>query len=141
AGGVAVVYSGGTMSGGTLSGGEFDYQSGSIAGGQIDFTAAGGTLRIDSAGTFGGVISGFGIPGGIDLSTIAFGSSTTATWSQGTGSGTLTVTNGASTANLTLLGNYVTANFHVQTDGATGTLVTDPPVIASNQDLANPTHG
>ncbi|HWD57342.1 MAG TPA: hypothetical protein VG308_03625, partial [Stellaceae bacterium] len=56
-------------------------------------------------------------------------------------SGTLTVTDGSNTANLTLLGNYVTANFHIQTDGATGTLVTDPPVIASNHHLANPQHG
>jgi hypothetical protein len=49
-------------------------------------------------------------------------------------SGTLTVGNGtpATTTNITLLGQYVTANFHIQNDGAGGTLVTDPPVSSTD---------
>ncbi|HEV2337057.1 MAG TPA: hypothetical protein VGS13_16240, partial [Stellaceae bacterium] len=43
-------------------------------------------------------------------------------------SGTLTVTSGAHTAKLTLLGSYVTSRFTLTSDGSGGTLVTDPPV-------------
>ncbi|HEV2335902.1 MAG TPA: hypothetical protein VGS13_10425, partial [Stellaceae bacterium] len=42
-------------------------------------------------------------------------------------SGTLTVTSGAHTAKLTLLGSYVTSRFTLTSDGSGGTLVTDPP--------------
>jgi hypothetical protein len=45
-------------------------------------------------------------------------------------SGTLTAISGGVSANITLLGQYVTGNFHIQSDGAGGTLVTDPPVSA-----------
>jgi hypothetical protein len=56
-------------------------------------------------------------------------------WQQSGTSGTLTVTDGtpATTANITLLGQYATANFKIQNDGAGGTLVADPPVSASDQ--------
>jgi hypothetical protein len=44
-------------------------------------------------------------------------------------SGTLTVSDNAGlTAHITLLGQYVAANFHIQNDAVGGTLVTDPPV-------------
>ncbi|HEX3972483.1 MAG TPA: hypothetical protein VHX19_14230, partial [Stellaceae bacterium] len=91
----------------------------------------------------GGIISGFGIPGGIDLTTVAFNSATTsATFAEAGNnlSGTLTVTDGTNTANLTLLGQYSTANFNVHTDGGAGTLVTDPPVVISQQNITNPQH-
>ena len=47
--------------------------------------------------------------------------------SGSTGSGTLTVTDGtpATTANITLLGQYAASNFNIQTDGHGGTLVLD----------------
>jgi hypothetical protein len=48
-------------------------------------------------------------------------------------SGTLTVTDGTHTANLLLLGQYVTANFNFHSDGAGGVIVNDPPVEAGNQ--------
>jgi hypothetical protein len=41
-------------------------------------------------------------------------------------SGTLMVTSGSETANLTLLGQYSTANFTLSSDGHGGTIVTDP---------------
>jgi hypothetical protein len=37
-------------------------------------------------------------------------------------------TDGTHTANITLLGNYVTGNFHLTSDGLGGALVLDPPV-------------
>jgi hypothetical protein len=45
-------------------------------------------------------------------------------------SGTLTVSDGIYTANLTLLGQYTTAQFTKATDGHGGTLIGDPPVTA-----------
>jgi hypothetical protein len=77
----------------------------------------------------------------LDLRDIAFISGTTsATWTQGTEtSGTLAVTDGTRTANITLLGQYVAGDFRVRTDNHGGTIVTDPPVSASqNVTLVNP---
>ena len=64
---------------------------------------------------------------------MAFGKSTRAYFTEAANhlSGTLTVTDGTHTANLTLLGQYSTADFSLATDGGTGTLVTDPPSSAS----------
>ena len=51
-------------------------------------------------------------------------------------SGTLTVADGAHTANITLLGQYATGNFVIAGDGGTGTLVTDPPIGAADSATA-----
>ena len=123
------VSSGGTLGGATLSGGLIEIMSSGTAGAsQINFTSAGGTLQLDQSVLFSGVISGFGVPGGIDLRDIAFGSGTTLGYSDSGGSGTLTVQAGSNTATINLIGQYVQANFHIQADGHGGTLVTDPPV-------------
>jgi autotransporter passenger strand-loop-strand repeat protein len=100
----------------------------------------GGSMEVDSgaltSGTtvsFDGLIAGFASPHGvteeIDLVDIAFGANTKVSFSEASNhlSGTLTVTSGSETANLTLLGQYSTANFHLASDGQGGTLVTDPP--------------
>src|SRR6185312_977207 len=130
-GGFEYVLSGGVLSGATLSGGLLEIRSSGTAGAsQIDFTSAGGTLQLDQSVLFNGVISGFGVPGGIDLRDIAFGSGTTLGFTEAGDnlSGTLTVSDGTNTANITLLGQYVAANFTKQADGHGGTLITDPPV-------------
>jgi hypothetical protein len=88
---------------------------------------------------FHGTISGFGVPGGIDLRDIAFSSGTTMGF-VGAGdnlSGTLTVSDGTNTAAITLLGRYVAGNFTKQRDGNAGTLITDPPVVGQYS-LYNP---
>jgi hypothetical protein len=43
-------------------------------------------------------------------------------------SGTLTIKSGKQEVDLTLLGQYVTADFKVANDGAGGIVVTDPPI-------------
>ena len=50
----------------------------------------------------------------------------------GNQSGTLTVSSGSEIANLTLLGQYVAGQFNIATDGAGGTLVTDPPLSSGD---------
>jgi autotransporter passenger strand-loop-strand repeat protein len=104
-GGVEYVSSGGTISGAILSAGFLEIRSGGTAGtSQINFTTGGtggGTLQLDNSVNFHGVISGFGVPGALDLRDIAFGSNTTLGFVE-TGnnfSGTLTVSDGTNTAN------------------------------------------
>src|SRR6202022_1235425 len=101
--------------------------------------ASGGRIRRpDDSIHFGGLVAGFGLPDGLDLKEIAYVSSgalaTTLSWTQLTSganaSGTLTVSEGGHTANITLLGQYVTAHFNMLSDGLGGTLVTDPPVTS-----------
>ncbi len=103
-------------------------------------------------GHFGGLVADFGGPDMLDLRGVDFlsnGFHTTLEWDQltsgSTASGTLVVSDWpvGPTAYITLLGQYTAANFHIQNDGFGGTLVTDPPVSASNQNqltLANAQH-
>jgi hypothetical protein len=77
--------------------------------------------------TFRGKIAGFAIPDTIDLTTVSFASATLG-YTGNTLSGTLTVTDGAQTAKLAMLGSYVAANFSLSNDGHGGTLISDPPV-------------
>ncbi|HZY52316.1 MAG TPA: hypothetical protein VFE73_03700, partial [Reyranella sp.] len=105
---------------------------------QINFTSNGGTLQLDISVNFNGVISGFGVPGDLDLRDISFASSGFSLgYSGDTSSGILTVTDGTNTAQIHLLGQYVAGNFHAQADGNGGTLITDPPVVGQYS-LYNP---
>lgn len=123
------MFSGGTVSGATLSGGLIEIMSGGIAGSsEFDFISAGGTLQLDDSQLFSGVISGFGVPGGIDLRDIAFGSGTTLGYTGDTSSGILTVSDGTHSAIIHLLGQYTVGNFMKQADGNGSTLITDPPL-------------
>jgi len=121
----------GTASGGTINRGIIEVASGGTATGTVTFIS-GGTLQLDAGAGFAGVISGFAAPDRLDLRAIAFTSGvTTESFTQSTSSsGILTVTSGTHTAHLTLLGTYVTSQFHLGGDGHGGTRVTDPPAAA-----------
>ena len=85
-----------------------------------------GTLRLDDSLDFSGVVSGFAQNDHLDLSDIKFGAGVTHDYlpnAQGTG-GTLTVSDGAHTANISLLGQYTAENFHVSDDHHAGTQIT-----------------
>src|SRR5262245_56435198 len=132
-GGSETVLSGGVASATTLSGGTLEVASGGSTGsGPTTFTNAGGILQLDDSQHFHGLVAGFASPSGvieeIDLRDIVFGNKTHATFKEAKNhlSGTLTVTNGTQTANLTLLGQYSTGNFNIASDGHGGTMVTDP---------------
>ena len=130
--GVVYVVSGAQVSGATMSGGTLELASGAAKTAVVTFTtSAGGILQLDGSQTFSGTISGFGEPEYLDLADIAFNSTTTTVGFSAAGnnlSGTLTVSDGIHTANLTLLGQYTTAQFTKQSDGHGGTLIGDPPV-------------
>jgi autotransporter passenger strand-loop-strand repeat protein len=150
-GGAEYVLSGAAFNGATISGGMLELAKGAInRGAAITFAAAaGGTLRLDDSVHFTGLVAGFGKPDLLDLSDVAFRTisspfmlKTTVSFKEAANntSGTLTVSDGAHTANLTLLGQYVSAQFSLASDGHGGTLVSDPPLVASNNQpiAANP---
>ena len=129
-GGTQFVFSGGAIAGvTTLSGGTLEVKSGgSVGSSTIDF-AGNGHLVLDNSQAFPGsaTISGFGVPGDIDLQDINF-ATVTLGYIGNTLSGILTVSDGTHTAHLAMIGTYVLGNFHSANDGGGGTLVTDPPV-------------
>jgi autotransporter passenger strand-loop-strand repeat protein len=146
-GGYGYVVSGGVVSGVTIDSGTLELTSGAVDGSAaIGFAASGGgALRLDASVGFGGLIAGFGQPEHLDLSDIGFGSSTHLGFTEAASnlSGTLMVTDGVHTANLTLLGQYVTAQFTSASDGHGGALIGDPPVATMTDSppassLANP---
>jgi autotransporter passenger strand-loop-strand repeat protein len=134
-GGLEYVSSGGTANATTISGGTLEVASG--GSGSTVFFASGGILQLDSLMAFGGTISGFTLGDEIDLRGLAFTSGTiNASWTQlvsgANGSGTLTVSSGATVVEtLTLLGQYSQGSFSATSDGHGGTVITDPPVSNS----------
>ena len=86
--------------------------------------------------TFSGTVAGLAMGDFLDLRDISFISGTTSATFTEAGSntsGTLTVSDGTHIANLTLLGQYVTAQFHLTSDGHGGTVVTDPPLTVATE--------
>jgi len=84
-----------------------------------------GTIVLHDSFDFSGVVSGFNGDDHLDLLDVAFGAGTTASYvanQAGTG-GTLSVTDGVHTANVTLLGQYDPAGFQTEADKNTGTLI------------------
>jgi hypothetical protein len=91
-----------------------------------------GTLQLDSSASYSGTITGFtgagtGAPATsdkIDLRDVNF---TSPGFSKSYVNNVLTVSDGTHTANINFSGSYTLANFQFASDGANGTLVTDPP--------------
>jgi autotransporter passenger strand-loop-strand repeat protein len=138
-GGYQLVTTGGAFSGATINGGTLEIESGGLAiSSTVDF-AAGGTLVLNSD-RFRGKIEGFGGDDQIDLRALVFSSGTmSASYVDSGGtSGTLTVTDGALTAKLLMIGAYVVEQFSLSTDGHGGTMINDPPV--SSGSIATPQH-
>ena len=143
--GQAFVWSGGSLQDATVNGGFLEVLSGGVASGStITFTASGGTVKFDDSVAIDGNVTIAGLTpsaGALIFGDIGFTSGvTSATWNQATSSGgVLTITSGTLQASINLFGNYVAGNFKLATDGATGTLITDP---VANTDpfslLANP---
>jgi hypothetical protein len=112
--------------------GTIEFGAGSTADISFDATAA-GHLILDDAFHFSGTVSGLDGNDDIDLKGISFGAGTTLSFTEnqtGTG-GTLTVSDGAHTANILLLGQYDPTGFTEKADTTNGTLISyDPHHIA-----------
>jgi hypothetical protein len=118
------------------SGGDFSIGSGQelellgASSASVNFAPGeAGTLKLDASSQFAGQVSGFLIPDVMDLSDISFGADTTLGYAANSGNtgGTLNVNDGAHTANIALLGQYMASQFAMSSDGHGGTLITDPP--------------
>ena len=112
-----------------------------IDGGTADFLAAfsqtvtfdstSGVLELAKSQAYAGAITGFSLTGGtsLDLRDIGFTSGKTKATFVENGAktqGVLTVTNGAETALITLVGNFSGSTFTTSSDGHGGTTVVDP---------------
>lgn len=105
---------------------------GAISSADVMFGEGGGTLVLDKSTLFFGHISGFGGGDIIDLTDITFrdtGTTISYATSADNAGGTLTVSDGAHTAALALLGQYEAASFALSSDGHGGTLITDNPAV------------
>jgi hypothetical protein len=99
--------------------------------------ATGELLLLDST-AYTGYITGFTGEGNgnpatsdkIDLRDIDFSSTQ---FAKSYANNVFTVTDGSHTAQINMVGTYTLANFDFATDGSGGTLVTDPPMVAVNQ--------
>jgi hypothetical protein len=126
----------------TLSKMGFITADGSVGGSTLTALAANQTLlggvgdTLVGASVFGDLFKGtsilmngdsiknFGGTDLIDLTDINESKVTGLSYTPGSGSGVLTVTDGTHSASLTMIGTYTKADFGFKTDGATGTLVT-----------------
>ena len=92
----------------------------------VTFAGSTGTLILDDALGFTGQVSGLSGSDAIDLADVSYGSNTQATFLGNDNGGTLTVTDGTQTANIDLVGNYLSSYWTLSSDGNGGTTVVDP---------------
>ncbi|WP_426442336.1 hypothetical protein [Bradyrhizobium genosp. P] len=101
----------------------------------VSFSGADGTLKIDHSLRFTGQISALSGADALDLADLSYGANTTATFRGNTSGGTLSVSNGINTVNLSLQGNYLSSTWTVSSDGDGGTTVVDPVASTNWQEL------
>ena len=93
----------------------------------VTFTGTTGVLELAQSQSYAGKVRGFSLTGGtsLDLDDIGFVSAGEATFSGNATSGVLTVTDGAHTAHITLIGDYTGATFVAGSDGHGGVSIVD----------------
>jgi hypothetical protein len=97
----------------------------------VTFTGTTGTLKLDHSLAFTGAVSGLAGTDALDLADVIYGANTQVTYLGNTAGGTLTVTDGTNTANISLQGDYLSSTWTISSDGNGGTTVVDP-VASSN---------
>jgi hypothetical protein len=89
----------------------------------VSFSGPAGTLALGESQGYAGAISGFSAEDSFDLRDIAYVDADEATFSGTSGSGVLTVTDGAHSARLTLDGDYLGWTFKASRNGSGGVTV------------------
>jgi hypothetical protein len=110
---------------------------GAASNANVSFDAgATGTLKLDRSSSFSGALSGFAAGDALDLADIAAGANAVVSYTanaDGSG-GTLTVSDGTTTAKLSLLGQFAAGGFRAAADTGVGTIITyEPPQDATPQ--------
>jgi hypothetical protein len=113
-------------------------QLASAYSGQISFASRTGTLQLDNSATFAGTVAGMAGQDTIDFADIDPTKVQSPSYSSNAAGGTLTVSDGVHTANIALLGDYLSSTFTASSDGHGGTSVVDSPMLAGAQPLATP---
>jgi uncharacterized membrane protein len=100
-----------------------------------------GTLQLDQSSSFSGAVAGMSGQNTIGLWDINPATVKTPTFLGASSGGTLTVADGANTANIALLVNYMSSMFVASSDGHGCTNIVDPLLVPSNQQiLTQPQH-
>ena len=94
--------------------------------------------KLDNSASFAGTVAGMTGQDTIDFAEIDPTKSQIPTYHGDASGGTLTVTDGAHTANIALLGNYMASTFTPSSDGHGGTLIRDPVPLNEQSSLAAP---
>lgn len=99
------------------------------AGTAVSFKGSGAAMQLNDAADFHGAISGFGAGNSIDLRSVAYNPLTgpSLQYVAGKTGGLLTVSDGAHTASLAMVGLYSGSGFIVGSDGHDGSLITLRP--------------
>jgi hypothetical protein len=106
----------------------------------VSFAADTGTLQLDNSATFSGTVAGMTGSDSIDFADIDPTKVQTPSYNGDASGGTLSVSDGAHSANIALLGNYLASTFTAVSDGHGGTAVTDPAVLGGVAPLVTPPH-
>ena len=97
----------------------------------VTFAGSTGTLILNDAPAFTGQVLGLTGSDTLDLADVSYGATTTASFSGTASGGTLTVTDGTHTAQIALVGDYLTSGWTLSSNGHGGTDVVDPPLPGS----------
>jgi hypothetical protein len=109
--------------------------AGAVAAGQkVTFAEANGVLELRGTANFAGRVAGFAAGDTFNLLGVPFGTGLAIAYSGSATRGTLTVSNGAHTVKIALLGQYAAANFAAASNGEGGAdisfVATPAPALA-----------
>jgi Cellulase (glycosyl hydrolase family 5) len=104
----------------------------------VTFAGNTGTLKIDDSASFAGTVVGMTGKDTLDFADID--PTKVQPPSYDPVSGKLHVTEGTNSADIALIGNYMSSVFVAQSDGHGGTSVVDPPALGGVQPLVSPPH-
>ena len=113
---------------------------GSAFSDSVTFADNTGTLKIDDSASFAGTVVGMTGKDTLDFADIDPTKVRPPSFSGDSTGGTLTVSDGAHSASIALLGNYMASVFVASSDGHGGTSVVDPPALSGVQPLMMPPH-
>jgi autotransporter passenger strand-loop-strand repeat protein len=141
AGVTLVVSSGGIASVTTLTGGTETVLNGGKIVGAVTMTGTKDRLSVAGKTGVAFIVSGFAKTDTLDLPSFKFSTAEKLVFVENKAktAGTLTITDGALKATVTLFGQYVATGFHLASDGVAGTTVTYAQPAVAHHLIAAPT--
>ncbi len=103
----------------------------SASSAHLSFASSSGTLKLDDPASFSGTVAGMTGADAIDFANIDFVVGQTVAFAGNTTGGSLTISDGAHSASIALLGNYMASTFVAASDGHSGTTITVHPDLVA----------